>query len=107
MAVENLTQNGLTYALIGSIFRVYSWTIVAVILYILFRIFYIYNKNLNLTYLLLIAIPLFLSTAVLYSLELNIIQPILILEILIFLGGLLMLIPILLIYFYLYKGGGF
>ncbi|AJF62581.1 MAG: hypothetical protein QT11_C0001G0437 [archaeon GW2011_AR20] len=103
--VENLTQNALIYALIGTTFRVYAWTVFCILLFLLFRTFEIGFKRNNISlkahYLYLVCIPLALTNAALYTLNLEAPRGVLPIDITIFILGLLMLIASLLIYSYL------
>lgn len=64
-----------------------------------------YKTDLKIHYLFLASIPFFLSNALIYSLKLDLTSPILLVEILTFIGGLLFLIPVILMYFY-FEGRG-
>lgn len=99
--IQDLTSLGLKYALIGAIFRVYSWTVLSVISFFIFQAFKIKMVSaLKVHYLFLLAIPFFLFNAVAYSLKLDITEPIFLVDVLIFIGGLLFLISMSSLYFY-------
>lgn len=89
----------------GAILRVYSWTVFSVIAFFIFKTFK-YKTDLKIHYLFLSSIPFFLSNAIVYSLKIDLTSPILLVEILTFIGGLLFLIPAISMYFYFKKRGG-
>lgn len=92
------------YALIGITIRVYAYTLIAIILYFLFKTFKIELKNhktFRVYYLFLIAIPFFLANAVTLSLNLETTTPLFLVDIFVLIGGILMLIAFSSIYFYL------
>ncbi len=105
--VENLTSTALSYALIGAIFRVYSWTVLSVIAFFIFQTFKIKqdHKDSKIHYLFLLAIPFFISNAVVYSLKLDITSPVFFVEVIVFIGGLLFLISTLSLYYYFKRKG--
>ena len=108
LVLENLTQTGLAYGLVGVTIRVYSWTVFAIILYFLYRTFKIKLKNtinLKIHYLFLLAIPFFLSSTLALSINPETANPLLLVDVMIFIGGILTLITFTSIYFYL-KGEG-
>ena len=102
--IQDLTEKALTYALIGITFRVYSWTVFSIILYFLFKTFKTRlntHTNLKIHYLFLLAIPFFLVNAATLSLNLETTTPLLLVDMFVFIGGLLTLIAFLSIHFYL------
>jgi hypothetical protein len=103
--VENLTQTALVYGLIGSIFRVYSWTLACVILFFIFSIFKLDHKNKNFIFLPPLPIPFFLINTIFYSLNLTAQTFSFTADLMVFIGGLLTLISILVSYYHNKNGG--
>ncbi len=107
--VENLTENALVYALVGTTLRVYSWTILSVVSYLLFRSlkmnFKINKVKSKLYYLYLFIIPFSLFNVVTYSINLGENQGILLADIAVLMFGLMFLISSLIFYKFLKKRG--
>ena len=103
--IENLTEKGLVYAIIGTTIRVYSWTLFAILLYLFYRLFKIHfnDKNFKIHKLFLFLIPLSLANAIIYSLKIGTEEGIMSVDTIIFILGIVILIIFLSIYSY-FKG---
>lgn len=108
--IQDLTEKALAYALIGTTFRVYAWTVFSIFLFLLFKKFNELFKNENIKtkyhYLFLIGIPLGLLNAVIYTLNLDAPKGVLFVDVIVFILGIILLIGSLLIYDYLKRRKG-
>ena len=95
--VENLTNLGFVYALIGTTLLTYSWGVFVVVLYFFLKIF----EYLAIRYLFLLSIPFFIIAFITFASTPTDINTLFISDIMIFIGGLIILTIFLLIFFYL------
>ncbi len=93
----DLTTNGFLYALIGTTLLTYSWGIFVVALYFFLKIF----EYLAIRYLFLLSIPFFIIAFITFASTPTDIDTLFISDIMILIGGLIILITFLFIFFYL------